>query len=735
MQIPRSCFYCQSRNTCFGSEFQNRKQKKGSRKRKRPDNCSRQKMFATNSKYQVTDMGGSSWRSILQNFFLAINIFSSKSLGASDMHMSDIHRQHADTSTKNHHRFAEDLISEAVWNEFRNFNVSTSQKLSLTLDQHNFEEDLFLKYDYKRETSSLRGHVNPQKGSLNKQVHRSLRGKEKIQERFRKDRISGDFHFSESVEERHRLLISCKEIGSQEDCLSKLLRLYDTPYDRESDKYNGHLHHIELIHNLKFANALAVDVDAKTMGKIANDQEFVFEKDFVRGPLVLKDSITIYQPTYEVENRKLQDAQKIPWGLDAIRAQQVWREYGVKGKGVKICVLDSGVQASHEDFRQSNFDGYYGKEFVSPYWYEDNKGHGTHIAGTIAASDNTIGIVGIAPEAETYIVRVFDDNRNFYEFADGTTYSTDLIAAATICKEWGADIINASLGGKTYNRIEEEFFQDLYYKSGIVTVAASGNGGDNRNVYPAAYEGVLSVGAVDENMRMAEFSTWDPSTTDILAPGVNILSTFKENLYATYSGTSMAAPHATGTLALMLSYINKNQIDINRQDTLHTLKLSTSPVAISRAEEVSNEDDSSHKIGLVDAYTAIEYLENFTTGAIGRANIAPLDESSNRDCENEVHLNVVTDSKGGEIFYRLMRLSDNDVIWFVGPNDLENDSTYSEEACFDGPEDCYQFDIRDKGGDGISNGGGIEINYNGHRLYKGGNFGRGGVLKFGSCHD
>ena len=126
---------------------------------------------------------------------------------------------------------------------------------------------------------------------------------------------------------------------------------------------------------------------------------------------------------------------------------------------------------------------------------------------------------GIAPEAETYIVRVFDDNRNFYEFADGTAYSTDLIAAATICKEWGADIINASLGGNTYNRIEEEFFKNLLYESGILTVAASGNGGDDRNVYPAAYEGVLSVGAVDEYIRIAEFSTWDPSTTDILAPG------------------------------------------------------------------------------------------------------------------------------------------------------------------------------------------------------------------------
>ena len=94
-----------------------------------------------------------------------------------------------------------------------------------------------------------------------------------------------------------------------------------------------------------------------------------------------------------------------------------------------------------------------------------------------------------------------------------------MIAAATICKEWGADIINASLGGTSYNRIEEEFFRSLYHNFGILTVAASGNGGNDQNVYPAAYEGVLSVGAVDESLNMAEFSTWDSSTTDVLAPG------------------------------------------------------------------------------------------------------------------------------------------------------------------------------------------------------------------------
>ena len=147
--------------------------------------------------------------------------------------------------------------------------------------------------------------------------------------------------------------------------------------------------------------------------------------------------------------------------------------------------------------------------------------HRAHIAHIVLITW-TSNKRGIAPEAETYIVRVFDDERKFYGFADGTAYSTDLIAAATICKEWGADIINASLGGNNYNRIEEEFFRNLFYKDGILTVAASGNGGNDVQVYPAAYDGVLSVGAVDESLQTAPFTTISRST-DVLAPGKQFL--------------------------------------------------------------------------------------------------------------------------------------------------------------------------------------------------------------------
>lgn len=118
------------------------------------------------------------------------------------------------------------------------------------------------------------------------------------------------------------------------------------------------------------------------------------------------------------------------------------------------------------------------------------------------------------------MVKVFDDQRDFFEFADGTVYSTDLIAAAQVCKEAGADIINASLGGRGYNRFEDEFFRNLYEDDGILTIAAAGNGGDERTLYPAGYDSVLSVTAIDQSRRVAGFSTLNPSTTDVLAPGM-----------------------------------------------------------------------------------------------------------------------------------------------------------------------------------------------------------------------
>ena len=216
------------------------------------------------------------------------------------------------------------------------------------------------------------------------------------------------------------------------------------------------------------------------------------------------------------------------------------------------------------------------------------------------------------------------------------------------------------------------------------------------------------------------------------------MSTFKDNVYATFSGTSMAAPHATGALALMLSYINGSQININRQDVFDVLKYtlaSIDPAQNTTSNDTEDDTNDSTNMGVVDVFASIEYLESLKNETTGRTPLIP--EKDPLACEIEIRLDIKTDSKASETFYRLMSLSrdGNEVIWMQGPNALENNSQYSERACFQGPEGCYQFDIRDRGSDGISEGGGIELVYNGHTLFEGGHFGRGGMLQMGNCGD
>jgi len=700
-----------------------------------------------------------SWHTLLfATLFLAIKVVVSH--GDSDkFEVGIIYKQQ---KQKTH--FVIDDESEAFWHD------EAIDLLSKEGDEINerdnklaFERAPLLRRRRQKEKKKIQDESQPPRSSSTTTVTRLL------VERNRKDRLAADFHYPSTTDKYHRILIECRyygEVGhhhhhSQDDCISNIFSLYgddDDGNDNNSTKTNNDGYHrrrpIELIHNLESIHAISVEVDTQTLTDIILDGKFVYHNDFVRRPLVLEHSMGYYHPppssSITVRNNNnnnrnlLTEYQEIPWGLSAIKAQQIWEEFDVKGEGVKVCILDTGIQASHEDFRESNIDGYYGNEFVSPYWYEDKKGHGTHVGGIITASDNSVGIVGIAPGAETYIVRVFDDSREFYGFADGTTYSTDLIAAATICQEWGADVISASLGGSSYNEIEETFFQNLFYESGIITVAASGNGGNDQNIYPAAYDGVLSVGAVNESLNLADFSTWNRQTTDVLAPGVNILSTFKGNSYRTFSGTSMAAPHASGALVLMLSFVkNKTKKDFTAQDIFNTMKktlVSTYTTTADRVEESSNSnDDDEYPIGVINVFAAIQYLQDEDEDERRQAvesrivNFSePVDISNSTQCANEVRLHICTDSKGYEIYYRLKRLSDDQIIWITKPDTLDNNSKYSEISCLDIANDCYRFDIRDKGGDGIVDGGGVELLYEGDELYRGSNFGRGGMLEFGS---
>lgn len=240
-----------------------------------------------------------------------------------------------------------------------------------------------------------------------------------------------------------------------------------------------------------------------------------------------------------------QPPQVLPWGVDRIDAEYEWT--GSTGLGVNVAVIDTGIDADHPDLAD-NIAG--GVNYVSkPWWkpadpskWDDDDGHGTHVAGIIAALDNGIGVVGVAPEASLYALKVLDKT--------GSGYVSDIVAAL----EWAIlndmDICNMSLGTDTDVESLEEAC-DAAFTLGVLLVAAAGNDGGAVD-YPAAYSSVIAVAAVDSSDARPSWSSYGPEVA-LAAPGVDVYSTWKGSGYKTISGTSMAAPHVAGTLALNLS--------------------------------------------------------------------------------------------------------------------------------------------------------------------------------------
>lgn len=226
------------------------------------------------------------------------------------------------------------------------------------------------------------------------------------------------------------------------------------------------------------------------------------------------------------------------WHLKKINAPQAWDT--TKGSGeIVVAVIDNGVQTNHPDLA--------GK-IVSPYnVVTDTRsvpagGHGTHVAGIIAASINKKGVVGVAPNVKIMPVNVFEgDGATSYDVAYGIVYAVD----------HGANVINLSLGGYSATFYEAEAVQYAISK-GVVLVAAAGNDDTNLPTYPAAFDPVIAVSATDDRDGITYFSNYG-DYIDLAAPGVDIYSTFPGSSYKESDGTSMATPIVSGTAALVLS--------------------------------------------------------------------------------------------------------------------------------------------------------------------------------------
>lgn len=246
-------------------------------------------------------------------------------------------------------------------------------------------------------------------------------------------------------------------------------------------------------------------------------------------------------PPYHIKKVFTPYAQSIDWGLQLLSIPNFWK-YS-KGKGIKVAVLDTGVDTRHRDLMPNVKAG---ADFTNSIaGYHDVHGHGTHCAGIIAAQDNSFGVVGVAPEVELYIGKVLNDFGRGSEqmVADGIDWA--------IAQE--VDIISISLGApESMPKVEKAVKKAL--KQNIIIICAAGNEGPYMDTvnYPAQYEDVIAIGAIDRNKKVTDFASRG-NAVDLVAPGDNILSTYPPNGTAVLSGTSMAAPFATGVAALVLA--------------------------------------------------------------------------------------------------------------------------------------------------------------------------------------
>ncbi|QSX00662.1 S8 family peptidase [Haloterrigena alkaliphila] len=235
--------------------------------------------------------------------------------------------------------------------------------------------------------------------------------------------------------------------------------------------------------------------------------------------------------------------QQPSWGLERIGADAVDPD----GSGVDVGILDTGIQSDHCSLSVAG-----GRNFSSDGTsrdYEDRHGHGTHVAGIAGADDNDVGVVGAAPGANLYAVKVLDD--------DGSGRYSQLIAGIDWCMSNDVELISMSLGGTAESSTLSRAI-DAAHSAGHLLLCAAGNEGNDGSdscdaetmTYPATHEHVVAVTAMNEDDRLASYSSVG-SAVDLLAPGTAVTSATVDNEYAEASGTSMACPFVTGVAALV----------------------------------------------------------------------------------------------------------------------------------------------------------------------------------------
>jgi subtilisin family serine protease len=321
-------------------------------------------------------------------------------------------------------------------------------------------------------------------------------------------------------------------------------------------------------HNIQYTNVTAL-YDKVLTGfcvKLTTDEAAMLRKD-KSIKQIEKDQPVYLQGFIEPENNKLPklQAQSTPWGITAVGGSvNVTSNTGV------AWIVDTGVDLDHPDL---NVNTTLAKTFIptgnDALSADDLNGHGSHVAGTIAAKNNSLGVIGVCAGATVIPVKVFDyrGSGTMSKIISGLNYIAGNLVTGKI------NVVNLSLGGSAYTLLDQAV-TNLASKGAYIVIAA-GNSYKNANNYsPARDNGtnIFTISAYDNIGKFATFSNWANAPVDFSAPGKSIPSTYKNGGYATMSGTSMSCPHIVGILLANNGTINYSGTVTNDPDGIADIK-------------------------------------------------------------------------------------------------------------------------------------------------------------------